>query len=95
MFITSQTYQKYSGVVILGNSGRYCSDYKLQDKTEWGLIRTSLISSVSHFHLVLKFCLGAKPTKDPVAMGLNLGAPVSLGGKLADIFLIRMIAYSG
>jgi len=25
---------KYSGVVILGNSGRYCSDDKLQDKTE-------------------------------------------------------------
>jgi len=33
MFITSQTYQKYSGVDIPGNSGRYCSDYKLQDKT--------------------------------------------------------------
>jgi len=27
-------YQKYSGVTILGNSGRNCSDYKLQDKTE-------------------------------------------------------------
>jgi len=30
--ITSQTYHKWSGAVILGNSGRCCSDYKLQNR---------------------------------------------------------------
>ena len=44
-FITSQTYQKWSGDVILCNSGRYCSVYKLQNKTEYGLIKTKVISS--------------------------------------------------
>jgi len=29
-----------------------------------------------------------------VATGLNFGAPLWLGGKLADICLIRVIAYS-
>jgi len=58
-------------------------------------MKTSLISSVSQFDLVLKLCLGAKPTKAPVAMRLNFGHPVPLGGKLADIFMIRIIAYSG
>jgi len=36
-FFISQAYQKLSGDVILGNSCRYCSVYKLQDKTEYGL----------------------------------------------------------
>jgi len=31
-FITSQTYQKLSGNVFLGNSGRYCPVYKLQKR---------------------------------------------------------------
>jgi len=40
-FITSQTYQKLLGDVILRNSGRYCSVYKLQDKTEYRLIKNT------------------------------------------------------
>jgi len=51
--------QKRSGDVILGNSGRYCSVYKWQDKTEHELIKTTLISSVSHLNLGLKPCLGS------------------------------------
>jgi len=43
----------------------------------------------------LKFCLGAKPTKVPLDDGTKIWAPVSLGGKLADIYLIRIIAYCG
>jgi len=31
-FVTSQMYEKLSGDVILGNSGWYCSVYKLQEK---------------------------------------------------------------
>ena len=58
-------------------------------------MKTSLISSVSHFNLVLKLCLGAKPTKAPVAMKLNFRHTVPLGGNPADIFMIRIIAYSG
>ena len=54
--IVSQTYQKRSGDVILSNSGRYCSVYKLQDKAKHGLITTTLIFSVSHFKLGLKLC---------------------------------------
>jgi len=50
-FNTSQMYQKWWGDVILGNSGRYCSVYKLQDKTEHELIKTiTLIHSLSHFN---------------------------------------------
>jgi len=41
---------KSSGYVILGNSGKYFSVYKLQDKTEYGLIKTQLISSISCFN---------------------------------------------
>jgi len=37
---------KWSGDVILGNSRRYRSVYKLQYKTEHGLIKTTLISNV-------------------------------------------------
>jgi len=40
-FITPQTYQKWLGDVILRNSDRYCSVYKLQDKKEYGLIKTT------------------------------------------------------
>ena len=47
-FNTSKTYQKLSGDVILGISCRYCSVYKLQDRMEYGLIETSLISSASY-----------------------------------------------
>jgi len=31
---------------VLGNNGKYCSIQKLQDRTEYGLIKTLLISSV-------------------------------------------------
>ena len=59
-------YQKWYGDVILGNSDRYCSVYKLQDKTEHKLIKTTLISSVSHFNSRVEVFLGvAKPTKWP------------------------------
>jgi len=57
-------------------------------------MKISLIFSVSHLNLVLKLCLGAKPTKVPVAMKLNFGHHVPLGGKRADIFMIRIIAYA-
>ena len=40
-FITSQTYQRWSDDIILRNSGRYCSVHKLQDKTQYGLIKTT------------------------------------------------------
>ena len=49
MFITLQMYQKWSGDIILGNSGRYCFVYELQDRTEYGLMKTSQIFSVSCF----------------------------------------------
>jgi len=53
VFITSQTYQKLSGDVILGNNGSAAGTAlsKLQDKTEYRLIKTALISSASHFDL--------------------------------------------
>jgi len=36
----------------------------INDRTEYGLIKTPLISSVSYFNLgYLKLCLGTKPTK--------------------------------
>jgi len=37
LFSTSQMYQKWSGDVILGYNGRYCSVYELHDKTEHGI----------------------------------------------------------
>ena len=50
-FVTSQMYQKWSDDVILDNSRRNCSVYKGQDKTERELIKTTLISRVSHLNL--------------------------------------------
>jgi len=45
--------------------GRYCSAEKLQDKTEYGLTTTSLISSVSYFNLgVVDLFGGAKLKKN-------------------------------
>jgi len=65
--ITSQTYHKSSSYVILGNSCfRYCFVYKLHDRIEYGLIKTSLISGVSYFNLGgWSFIWGAKLTKAP------------------------------
>jgi len=56
MFITSQTYQKLSGDVILGKSGSADGTAlsKLQGKTEYRLINITLTSSASHFHLVVE-----------------------------------------
>jgi len=51
-------YQKESGDVVLGNRGIYCSVYKLQDKTEYRLIKTTVISSVSHFNLAVETLFG-------------------------------------
>ena len=53
MLISSQTYHKLSGDVILGDSGSAAGTAlsKLQDKTENRLIKTALISSASHFDL--------------------------------------------
>jgi len=45
--------------------------------------------------LGLKLSLGAKPTKVPRDDETKIWAPVLLGGKLADIYLIRIIAYCG
>jgi len=59
MFITSQTYQKRSGDVVLGNSGRYCSVYKLQDKTEWGQNRCQKVFKRG----ALRLCRGAWHSK--------------------------------
>ena len=50
-FVISQMYQKWSGDVILDNSRMNCSVYKGQDKTERELIKTTLISRVSHLNL--------------------------------------------
>jgi len=83
---------KCSGDVILGNSGRYCSVYKLQDNRECGLIKTTLISSVSHFNLMVETLFGAQ--KSPPWRWYWILDPL-LGGKLTDICLIRIIAYSG
>jgi len=54
---------KSLGTTVLGRSGRaYCSVYKLQDGTEYGLTTTSLISSVSYFNLGFVDLFGrAKP----------------------------------
>jgi len=65
---------KRTSDVILGNSGRYCSAYKLQDKTEYWLIELhwSLVFRISILRLEL--CLGGKlPQKSPVLTGLNFG----------------------
>jgi len=52
--------------VILGNRGKYCSFYKLQEKTEYRLIKTTVISSDSHFNLVVETLFGGtSPQKTP------------------------------
>jgi len=63
--IIAQTY-KSLGDIILGKSFRYCSVYKLQDRIQYRLIKTSLISSVSYFNLgVVKLYMGAKLIRAP------------------------------
>ena len=89
-------YQKWSSDVILGNSGRYCSVYKLQDKTEHNLVKATVVSSVSHFNLRVEILFGGLSRKKPPRdHGTEFWVPVSLGGKMSDICLIRIIAYSG
>jgi len=58
-------------------------------------MKTTLISSVSHLKLGLKFCLGASPQKPPRGDVTEFWGPVSLGDNLADICLVPTIAYSG
>jgi len=42
-------------------------------------MKTTLISSASHFNLVVEILFaGLSPQKPPVAKGLNFGPPVSL-----------------
>jgi len=54
------------------------------------------MSSVLNFNLDVEALFGGlSPQKPPVWTELNFEPPVSLGGKLADICLIRVIAYSG
>jgi len=69
--ITSQTYQKWSGDVVLGRRGMYCSVYKLQNRI--GLIKTPLISSVLCFKLEIggnvEFCLGWLSLLKPIPHG--------------------------
>jgi len=48
-FITSQTYQTWSGDIILGNSAGVA--LSINNRTEYGLTKTSLISSVSYLNL--------------------------------------------
>jgi len=60
------------------------------------LVKTTLISSVSHLNLGVGALFEELTQKSlPVATGLNFGPPVSIGGKLADIGLMQIIAYSG
>jgi len=73
---------KWSGDVVLGDSGRYCSVYKLQDKTKHGLIKTTLISTVSHFNLGSEALFGGLSPQKTVATGLNFGL-ASYGQKSA------------
>jgi len=81
------------GTPVLDNSGRYCSVYKWQDKTEHELIKTTLISSFSYLNLEVEALFEELTQKCfPVARGLNFGPAVSLGGKLEDICLIQIIA---
>jgi len=49
----TNVHQKLPGHVILGNSGSAAGTAlsKLQDKTEYRLMKTTLISSASHFNL--------------------------------------------
>jgi len=66
-FITSQTYRKRLGDVILGNSGNYSSALNLQERIECGLIKNPLISNVSRFIVeALEIYLGGKPTNQPL-----------------------------
>jgi len=59
-------------------------------------MKTALLSSVSHLNFGVEALYGGLSPRNPrVAMGLNFGHLVSLGGKLGDICLIRIIAYSG
>jgi len=57
---------KLSGDVILGNNGSAAGTAlsKLQDKTEYRLIKTALISSASHFDLGLKLCFDPPERRD-------------------------------
>jgi len=68
--------------------------YKLQDKTEYGLKKTTLISSVSHFNLWVETLFEWLSLKKSSGDDAEFWPPVLLGGKLADISLIRIIAYS-
>jgi len=55
-----------------------------------------LISSVSHFSLGVEALFGGLlPQKVPCGDGTEFWAPVSLDSRVADIFLIRIMAYSG
>jgi len=47
------------GDVILGNSGRYCSAYKLQDKKEYWLAKPHYFLVFHISILGLKLCLGS------------------------------------
>jgi len=64
-FINSQTYQKWSGDFILGNRGTYRSVYKIQNKTEYEMIKITLIFSVSHFNLGLETLFGVLSPQNP------------------------------
>jgi len=60
------------------------------------MIKTTLISSVSHLSLGIEALFEELTQKSlPVATGLNFGPPVSLSGKLVDICQKKIIAYSG
>jgi len=50
---------KRSADVIPGNSGRYCSAYKLQSKTEYWLVKVNYFLVFHISILGLKLCLGS------------------------------------
>ena len=57
--------QKRSRDVILGKSGRYCSAYKLQDKTEYWLIKLHWFVVFRNSILRLELCVGDYSHKSP------------------------------
>jgi len=74
--------------MILDNSGRYCSVYVWQDKTEHGWTKTTLISSVSHFSLETEALFGElSPQNSPRGHGTEFWATCIAWRKSLQIFV--------
>jgi len=72
-----------------------CSAYSLQNRIEYGMIKTTLTSSVSLFSLGVEALFWGLSPQKPCGDGTEFWTPVALGGKLAYSCLIKIIAYSG